>query len=125
MVTVSENIKKYRNDSGLTQEELAEKTGISLSAINKYEAGIRTPKYEAICKMAKVFGTTPADLIGDDTIMYTYLIYYIHTDVLGQSSHKNKILELSHKISKNDIENIIHGCDEYENIAIINIMPLE
>lgn len=35
---ISENIKRFRQDSGMTQRELADKVGISLSYLSKIEA---------------------------------------------------------------------------------------
>lgn len=36
--TISKNIKNYRQKSGLTQSQLAEKAGISISYLSKIEA---------------------------------------------------------------------------------------
>lgn len=41
--TIGMNIKRYRKERGLTQEELANKTGIQRTTISKYEKGILTP----------------------------------------------------------------------------------
>jgi len=57
-------IKKYRKKAGLTQEQLAKKTTISLSAIGKYEIGERTPKYETLEEIAKALEATLDELLG-------------------------------------------------------------
>lgn len=44
--TIGMNIKRYRKERGLTQEELANKTRIQRTTISKYEKGILTPTSE-------------------------------------------------------------------------------
>lgn len=41
--TIGMNIKRYRKERGLTQEDLANRTGIQRTTISKYEKGILTP----------------------------------------------------------------------------------
>lgn len=48
-----ELIKKYRKASNMTQVELAEKCGITDSAIRNYELGNRMPSDEQIASIAK------------------------------------------------------------------------
>ncbi|WP_446787644.1 helix-turn-helix domain-containing protein [Macellibacteroides fermentans] len=45
-------IRNYRKHLGMTQMELAEKSGISLMSIGKYERGERKPKVEQRIKIA-------------------------------------------------------------------------
>lgn len=60
---IGENIKKTRLSRNLTQEQLAQKCAISLSALNKYERNDRFPKYETIVKIAEALGVTANDLL--------------------------------------------------------------
>ncbi|MFV0441688.1 MAG: helix-turn-helix domain-containing protein [Lachnospirales bacterium] len=55
-MTVNEKIKYYRLNNGLTQKELAERSGVSEISIRKYEAGDRNPKPEQIKKIADALG---------------------------------------------------------------------
>ena len=43
---LSERIYKFRRKSGLSQEQLAEKIGVSRQAISKWESGTSTPELE-------------------------------------------------------------------------------
>lgn len=38
-VTLSENIKRFRKERKMTQEQLAEAMGVSVSAVHKWESG--------------------------------------------------------------------------------------
>lgn len=65
MATIGSNIKKRREELGLTQEELAKKMGYkSKSTINKIEMGINDITQSKVIAFAKVLATTPAYLMG-------------------------------------------------------------
>lgn len=68
---IIDKIKKARVSMGLTQKDLAEATGISVSAINKYESKLREPKKEQLIKIAKFLKIPLSELIDEDTEIYT------------------------------------------------------
>ena len=49
---VGEKIKKIRTLRKMTQEQLSERSGISLPAIQKYENSDRNPKYDQLVKIS-------------------------------------------------------------------------
>ena len=53
---IPEKIKRYRKIKNMSQEMLAQASGINLSMIKKYECGIRNPKPEQLLKIAKALG---------------------------------------------------------------------
>ena len=56
---LSENIKKYRNKLGLTQEALARKADISYNTIIKLESeGITDPRMKTLKKLAKALNVS-------------------------------------------------------------------
>lgn len=64
---LSENIKKYRNRLGLTQEALARKANISYNTIIKLESkGIVDPRMETLKKLADALGVSIDELVGRD-----------------------------------------------------------
>jgi len=52
------NLRLYRTQSGLTQEELAEKLGVSRQAVAKWERGESMPDIECCVKLAELYGIT-------------------------------------------------------------------
>ena len=65
MAKIGENIRRKREELGLSQEELATRMGYkSKSTINKIELGINDIPQNKITKFAEVLGTTPAVLMG-------------------------------------------------------------
>lgn len=49
---INEKIRYFRKQRGISQELLAERTGINVNTIRKYEIGIRKPKVEQLKKIA-------------------------------------------------------------------------
>lgn len=59
-----ERIKELRIQKGLSQMQLSVKTGISQSAIAKWELGKTEPTASAIITLAKFFGETTDYVLG-------------------------------------------------------------
>lgn len=63
----SEKIRDIRKKQGLSQEQLAEKIGVSRQAITKWETGKGLPDMENMIIMSEIFKTTIDELISSDT----------------------------------------------------------
>jgi len=60
-----ERLKELRKQSGLSQMGLSEATGLSQSAIAKWELGKTEPTATAIVTLARFFGETTDYLLGE------------------------------------------------------------
>ncbi|MBB4921326.1 ATP-binding protein [Kitasatospora kifunensis] len=54
-------LRQYRFSAGLTQEELAERSGVSTHAISVLESGRRRPRLSSVTRLATALGLDPAD----------------------------------------------------------------
>lgn len=61
-----EKIVKLRKSKGLSQEELAEKLGVSRQAVSRWELGSTTPDLTNLKQLSEVFGVSADYLIHDD-----------------------------------------------------------
>ncbi len=61
---LAENIRGYRKNLGLTQEQLAERLGITLGAVSKWERGSSEPDLGFIMDLAELFHVSVDALIG-------------------------------------------------------------
>jgi transcriptional regulator with XRE-family HTH domain len=61
--TICKRIRKYRHEAGLTQEDLAEKVGVSRVYIGYVEQGRNTPSLEILGKIAKALKVRLSDII--------------------------------------------------------------
>ena len=67
-MTIGQRIKEVRKSAGLTQRELAEKSGTATGTIQQYELGKRQPRIEQLQAIASVLGvTTNYFLTGEKT----------------------------------------------------------
>jgi len=59
----AKRLEELRKDRQLTQEELADKIGLSRASIAYYEAQSKNPRMETIYKISEFFGVPPEELI--------------------------------------------------------------
>ena len=62
---LSEKIYTLRRRMGLSQEQLAERIGVSRQAISKWESGQSTPDLDKLLALSQCFGVTMDELTGD------------------------------------------------------------
>jgi len=65
-MSFSENLMELRKLNGLSQEELAERIGVSRQTLSKYETGESLPDIEKCKLLADAFSVTMDDLISYD-----------------------------------------------------------
>lgn len=115
-------LKMFRKQQGLTQEEIAEKLGVSRQAVAKWERGETMPDIESCIKLADIYETTVDMLVRD-----------IREDHPGDGKH---IFGCSKLNSKGQItlpvncrevfnlkpgDNILVLGDEEKGIALVNL----
>jgi len=62
---LGKKIKILRENANLTQEQLAEKTGLSIDFIGKIEVNLKYPSIKTLLKFAEVFEISISDLLKD------------------------------------------------------------
>lgn len=63
-MTLGDKITQLREEAKLTQEELADKIGITRAALSHYEKNRREPDYETLKKFADFFNVSTDWLLG-------------------------------------------------------------
>ena len=61
---LSDNIRNFRKDLKMTQEQLAEALGVTVGAVYKWENGRSTPEVNLLIEMADLFETSVDVLLG-------------------------------------------------------------
>jgi len=90
---LGEKIKQLRNDAGLTQPELAEKSQIEQSYLSKLENEKGTPSFEVIEKIANAFDLTGMALIESLDISYIQQELTHIPEIAVQAAEKNRLKE--------------------------------
>lgn len=62
-IEIAERLLKYRKQHGLSQEELAEKIGVSRQAVSKWERAEASPDTDNLIELAKIYGVTLDELL--------------------------------------------------------------
>ena len=66
MAGIGENIRKLREERGMSQEQLARAIGKSRSAVSQYETDVNIPRMGVIEDLAKVFLVSKSEILGDN-----------------------------------------------------------
>ena len=63
---LGEQIKKYRNGAGLSQEVLADKIFVSRQTVSNWETGKNYPDIGSLVRLSEVFGVSVDTLLKGD-----------------------------------------------------------
>lgn len=114
-MTIAENIKKIREQYGLTQAELGEIAGVSDKAVSTWENGTAEPRMGAIQKIAEHFNITKGSIVDDtDQTSGQQGGYYIdaETAALAQAAYEDPdlriLLKAKEDLSADDLNVVIN-----------------
>ena len=62
--TIGDRIKFHRKRLGMTQEQLAERMGVSAQAVSKWENNLSCPDISVLPELAEIFGISVDELLG-------------------------------------------------------------
>jgi transcriptional regulator with XRE-family HTH domain len=89
----SQRLNKTRERQGLTQAQLAERSGLTPAAISQLESGDRKPTFPTIIRLAEALKTSPNDLMAIK-------------DMEGLDPSLQPLFRDLKKLSKRDVENV-------------------
>ena len=64
-MSVGRNIRRLRHQSGLTQEQIAKKLGVTCQCVSKWENGTSAPDIERLPEIAALFGVSIDELFAE------------------------------------------------------------
>lgn len=111
-MTVGQSIKTFRNKVGMTQEDLSEKTGISVQSIRKYESDKVLPKSPNLQSIAKALGVSPSDL---DSGLKETLERWNQTIDVEDLSSSSKMFDIMISLYGEDLSSTVN--DFLENLT--------
>lgn len=113
-----DNLKKLRNEAGLTQKKLADELEISPSAVGMYEHGRRKPDYEMLIKVSRLFSVSIDCLVGNTEVPNEA------TDIIKEM--KSKILSSNNitlngvLMTKSEREQLLSAIEIATNVILSN-----
>ena len=79
-MTIGNNIKQLRVQKNLTQDQVAEKLGVSYQAVSKWENNANTPDIALLPRIADLFGVTIDALFSDSIADHSALHPFMKDD---------------------------------------------
>lgn len=70
-MNIAQRIQKLRKQSGLSQEQLAEKLGVSRQAVSKWESEQSVPDIDKLAQLSELFGVSTDHLIKGEEVNHT------------------------------------------------------
>ena len=65
-MNLSDNLKRIRKENNLSQEQLADKLGVSRQSVSKWESGIAYPEMDKVLQICKMFNLNIDELLNQD-----------------------------------------------------------
>ncbi|MBQ4113211.1 MAG: helix-turn-helix transcriptional regulator [Clostridia bacterium] len=115
---IAENIKRLRQDSQLTQAQLADRLGVSYQAVSRWENETTYPDIELLPSIASLFGVTVDYLLGStaedqkESLMRDWNKFKTITDPHARVSH----LRMMHRNFPEDAYLFLKLCAEVPSI---------
>ena len=103
-MNIGNNIKALRQAHNITQEQTAEKLGVSSQAVSKWETNANTPDIALLPKIADVFGVSIDALFSDNIADYSEIHSFMEDDDVIRivQLRGRKVLKVSSALSPND-----------------------
>ncbi|MGG7620154.1 helix-turn-helix domain-containing protein [Bacillus coreaensis] len=67
MTVIGQNIKRFREELEMSQQELAIKIRVGTATIDKYESGLQTPDTQTILKISTVLDIPVSELMQEES----------------------------------------------------------
>jgi len=64
-VAFGQRLRELRAERGVSQDQLARRTGIDATAVGRFERGAREPRLRSILRLAAGLGVKPGRLVDD------------------------------------------------------------
>lgn len=93
---IGQRIKLAREESGLTQEQLAERVGLSASHISVIERGIKSPRLETLVEILNILNVDANYILTDVLSVSNEIVSSLLSNKLSAlpKNHQKKILRV-------------------------------
>ena len=117
-----ENIKTFRKERGLTQEELAIRVNVVRQTVSKWEKGLSVPDADLLQTISEVLEVSVSQLLGEDKEMERG-----RNEIAEQLSRINEQLAIQNRRSKRFCTAIAAACGAIlvamGTVAVLSMVP--
>lgn len=93
-MTIAERIRLYRQQKGLSQAELAEKSTVNNKSLSRYELGSSIPPADALKNIADALGVSADTLLSDDATTIKDVELFKKFEVIQDMNEEDKSIVL-------------------------------
>lgn len=93
-MTIAERIRLYRQQKGLSQAELAEKSTVNNKSLSRYELGSSVPPADALKNIADALGISADTLLSDDVTTIKDIELFKKFEVIQDMNEQDKAIVL-------------------------------
>ena len=115
MATFRERFKALRLQSGLTQQELADKVGIGKMTVSQYERGVRRPDIDTLELIADFFNVSTDYLLGTSDVT----LRFVDSDdlaILSSSAPERSIIEIAKDLDDSGLDRLLQYAEELKKL---------
>lgn len=91
-MTIAERIRLYRQQKGLSQAELAEKSQLNNKSLSRHELGSSIPPADALKNIADALGVSTDALLNDETVSIKDIELLKKFEVIQDMNEEDKAL---------------------------------
>jgi len=115
---IAENLKKYRLENNMTQEQLAEKLGVSFQAVSRWENRVTYPDIEMLPSLSELFGVSLEQLMGvtKEERAEASDAYYAQLNRITDHEERLKLLYEIHREYPHDDTILWNLCGETDDL---------
>ena len=117
-MSLGERIREQRRKKGLSQERLAEMTGVSRQAVTKWEAGQTAPSTENLFRLADIFDVSVDALMGT-TVKQKQAAPAEQTDAAERTDMAEQLYRLYKKERKEKAESVRNRLRKHLKMALL------
>lgn len=93
-MTIAERIRLYRQQKGLSQAELAEKSTVNNKSLSRYELGSSVPPADALKNIADALGVSADTLLSDDATTIKDVELFKKFEIIQDMNDEDKSIVL-------------------------------
>ena len=89
---IGKTIAKYRQERGLTQDQVAEILNIGNEAVSRMERGMIMPNVVRLIELAEIFECSAADLLADGSPRLFDKTHHLHLMISDLAEHDRQLM---------------------------------
>lgn len=114
MTTIGDNIKRLRQQYGLSQSDIGKIVGVSDKAVSTWENDISEPKIKTIQILADYFGIKKSDLVEERDTPFADKDTMYYAMELKENPEMQALFYAAKGVSKDDLEMAIKMIEHFK-----------